>query len=147
LRSISVRLIIEEIYTVRRLISMLPLLLAACATTNPGGSISVETRAQGQPLAGANCVVRTGAGNWNVVTPGTVFIGNPIGDLHVVCDKPGYRTSELVYRPSSGYSGSGVGVGLGGGSGNVGVGLGLNVPLMLGGGGYPARIIVDMNPQ
>lgn len=132
----------------RRSILILSLALAACATTGSGGGdITLETTSKGQPLAGATCVVHTGAGNWTVATPGTVVVGRPSGDLHVVCDKPGYRTSELIYKPSSGYSGSSMGIGVGGGSGHVGMGVGLSFPLMLGGGSYPARITVEMNPE
>jgi hypothetical protein len=132
----------------RRLILVLSLALAACATTQSSGGITVETTSQGQPLAGANCEVRTGAGSWNVVTPGTVNVGDALGDLRVVCDKPGFRTSEMIYRTSgSAYSGPNVGVGVGGGSGNVGVGLGLSVPILSARGGYPARITVNMNLQ
>lgn len=130
-------------------ILILSLALAACATTGSGsGVIMLETTSKGQPLTGANCVIHTGAGNWTVATPGTVVVGSPSGDLHVVCDKPGYRTSELIYKPSSGgYPGSSLGIGVGGGGGHVGMGVGLSFPIMLGGGAYPARITVEMNPQ
>lgn len=132
----------------RRSILILSLALAACATTGSGGgNIALETTSKGQPLAGATCVIHTGAGNWTVATPGTVVVGRPSGDLHVVCDKPGYRTSELIYKPSSGYSGSSMGIGVGGGSGHVGMGVGLSFPIMLGGGSYPARITVEMNSE
>lgn len=131
----------------RILIPFLTLTLAACATTGSGGgNIAVETASKGQPVTGANCVVRTGAGSWNVVTPATINVGQASGDLNVVCDKPGYRTSELVYKPS-GRSGSSMGIGLGGGGGNVGLGVGLSFPIMTGGGSYPSRITIDMNPQ
>ncbi len=131
----------------RNLVPLLALTLAACASTGSGGSyIAVETRSKGQPVTGATCVVRTGAGTWNVVTPGTVNVGSASGDLNVVCDKPGFRTSELVYKPS-GRSGSSVGIGLGGGGGNVGLGVGLSFPIMYGSGNYPNRVTIDMNPQ
>jgi len=132
----------------RHLILLLPLAIAACATTgSSSGVIAIETASRGQPLNGAHCVVSTGAGNWNVTTPASVNIGNASGgDLRVVCNKDGYRTSEMIFRPSSSY-GSSIGLGVGGGSGNVGVGVGLNFPISLGGGTYPSRVIVDLNPQ
>lgn len=131
----------------RYLILLLPLLTAACATTGSGGgTIAIDTRAGGQDLPGANCSVNTANGSWNVVTPATVAIGSASGDLRVVCNKQGYRTSEVIYRPSSS-SGSSVGLGVGGGGGNVGVGVGLNFPIRLGGGSYPSHVSVDMNPQ
>ena len=131
----------------RHLILLLPLAIAGCATTGTsGGVIAVETASRGQPLAGANCVVSTGAGTWNVVTPASVNVGNASGDLRVICNKDGFRTSEIVFRPSNPH-GSSMGVGVGGGGGNVGVGVGLSFPIRLGGGTYPSRVTVDMNPQ
>jgi len=131
----------------RHLILLLPLAIAACATTGSSdGVIAVETVARGQPVTGANCAVSTGSGNWNVVTPASLNIGSANGDLRVICNKPGFRTSEIVFRPSNPY-GSSMGVGVGGGGGNVGVGVGLSFPVRFGGGTYPSRVTVDMNPQ
>jgi hypothetical protein len=133
----------------RHLILLLPIALVACAATGSGGSgIAIETASKGQAVTGANCVVSTHGGNWTVTTPATVDVGGINGDLRVVCDKAGYRTSESVFKPySRGPYGSSVGLGVGGGSGNVGVGVGLSVPLGLGGRGYPSRVTVDLNPQ
>lgn len=131
----------------RHLILLLPVALAACATTgSSGGNITIETTARGQPVQGANCAVSTGAGHWNVMTPATVNIGGASGDLRVVCRKEGHRASEMVFRPSSPV-GSSVGLGVGGGGSNVGVGVGLNFPVRLGGGTYPSRVTVDLTPQ
>lgn len=131
----------------RYLILLLPMLIAACATTGSSdGTIAIDTRAGGQELIGATCNVSSGSGNWNVVTPASLNIGSASGELRVVCNKPGYRTSEVIYRPTGPY-GSSVGLGVGGGSGNVGVGVGLNFPIRLGGGSYPSQVTVDMNPQ
>lgn len=131
----------------RHLILLLPLAIAACATTgSSGGVIAIETASQGQVLTGANCVVSTGSGNWNVVTPASVNVGSASGDLRVVCNKEGFRTSEILFRPSNPY-GSSMGVGVGGGGSRVGVGVGLSFPISFGGGTYPSRVTVDMNPQ
>lgn len=131
----------------RHLILLFPLVVAACATTgSSGGNITIETNSRGQAVTGANCAVSTNAGSWNVVTPGSVNIGSASGDLRVVCQKDGFRTSEIVFRPSSPF-GSSVGLGVGGGGGNVGVGVGLSFPISLGGGTYPSRVTVDLNPQ
>ncbi len=131
----------------RYLILSLPIALAACATTgSSGGSIAVETISRGQQIVGAHCNVSTNAGNWNVTTPASVPVGSASGDLRVTCNKDGYRTSEVLYKPSSS-SGSNVGLGVGGGGGNVGVGVGLSFPISLGGGTYPSRVTVDLNPQ
>ncbi|HYD96885.1 MAG TPA: hypothetical protein VEC01_16265 [Noviherbaspirillum sp.] len=131
----------------RRLILLLPLAIAACATTgSSGGKIDIETAARGQPVAGANCNVNLGSANWNVVTPASIEVGGGSGDLRVVCNKEGYRTSETIFRPSGPY-GSNLGLGVGGGGGNVGVGVGLNFPIRFGGGSYPSRVTVELNPQ
>jgi hypothetical protein len=125
----------------------LSIALAACATTGPGSdSIALDTYSRGQPLPGATCTVSTASGSWNVVTPATVQIGSANGDLRVVCNKDGYRTSELLFKPSSA-SGSSLGLGVGGGGGHVGVGLGMSVPITLGSGNYPSRVSVELNPQ
>lgn len=128
------------------------LALAGCATGGAGnGNIVLETASNGQAVPGASCVVTNGSGRWDVTTPASVPVGSPIGDLRVVCDRSGYRTSEVVYRPagSYGYGGPSVGVGVGGGSGGgVGVGLGLGFPIGgFGSGGYPSQIVVEMTPQ
>lgn len=131
----------------RYLILSLPIALAACATTgSSGGVIAIETTARGQAMAGAHCTVNTGAGSWNVTTPASVTVGSASGDLRVVCNREGFRTSEMIFRPSSPF-GSSVGLGVGGGGGNVGVGVGLTFPISLGGGTYPSRVTVDLNPQ
>src|SRR4051812_14685409 len=132
----------------KRLILLMPLALAACATTGSnGGNVAVEAVSKGQQVAGAGCMVSTGAGSWNVTPPATVTVGNPEGDLRVVCNKSGYRTSEVVYKPSYGSPNSSLGIGVGGGGGRVGLGVGLGIPVNLGGGGYPSRVVVEMTPQ
>jgi hypothetical protein len=133
----------------RSLILLSTLALAACATTGTGNSITIETASKGQPLPGVNCAVRTNSGSWNIVTPATVGLGSTNGDLRVLCDKPGYRTSEFVFTPTGHYgSGSSVGIGLGGGGGHVGFGVGLSMPVSFGSsGGYPSKVTIDMNPQ
>lgn len=131
----------------RYLVLLLTIALAACASTGSGGrGLAVETVSHGQAVAGANCTVSTGDGSWNVVTPATLPIESASGDLRVVCNKAGYRTSELIVKPSNPV-GSSMGVGVGGGGGNVGVGVGLNFPIRLGGGSYPSRVAVELNPQ
>ncbi|HEY8606361.1 MAG TPA: hypothetical protein VIM12_04505 [Noviherbaspirillum sp.] len=130
----------------RHLILLLPIALAACATTGAGGGgMSIETTSRGQAVTGASCMVSTNAGSWNVVTPATLEGVSANGDLRVVCNKEGYRTSEVLYRPSNPL-GSNVGLGVGGGGGHVGVGVGLNFPIRVGGGSYPSRVTVDLNP-
>lgn len=131
----------------RHLILLVPFALAACATTGSGGSgMTIETVSGGQQVAGASCTVSTNSGTWNVMTPATLEGVAANGDLRVLCNKSGYRTSEVIHRPSNPL-GSSVGLGAGGGGGNVGVGVGLNFPIRVGGGKYPSRVTVELNPQ
>lgn len=131
----------------RTLISLITIAIAGCATSESGGdSLLIETVAQGQPLAGANCTVHTGSGNWEVTTPGNIVVGTTNGDLRIVCEKPGFRTSELTYRMPGRYGNPGLGLGVGGGSGGVGVGFGLSFPLGKRRAAYPDHFTVEMNP-
>ena len=131
----------------------LMILLASCASTKPAEDrIEILTTARSQPLQGAQCEVETGAGQWTVTTPDSVQVGEPKGDLKVVCNKEGYRTSEVIFRRgSSGVPGATrVGVGMGGGFGGysgVGISLGFGFPLSSGRATYPSRVVVDMTPM
>ncbi len=126
---------------------LLSLLLVGCASTGPNsGRVSIATAENGQEFGGASCTVLNNSQSWNIVTPTTLSIGGASGELRVVCNKLGYRTSE-VRLPPIGQSGSNVGVGLGGGSGAVGLGLGFSLPISSGGGYYPPRITVNMTRQ
>ncbi len=130
------------------------LLIAACASgpQRPEGLIDILTTTRGQTLAGAECTVQTDRGSWTLQTPGTVNVGEPSGDLWVVCNRDGYRTSEVIVRaPGSGSTASGtrVGVGVGGGFGRtsgVGVSLGLGFPFGTARVRYPSQVVVDMTP-
>ena len=142
--------------TFQRQSGMLALILAvgACATPPVSNDLGIETASAGQYLAGANCTVQTIEGSFNVVTPATVPVRNTPGDLRVVCNRQGYRTSEVIYRGLGygGYSayggGPSVGLGLGGGGGNVGFGLGLGFPIGgVAGNSAPSRIVVEMTPR
>ena len=128
---------------------MLALVLGACATGVASDDLGIETVSRGQPVAGASCSVQTAEGVWNIVTPAVVPARHTRGDLRVLCQKPGYRTSEALYR-GMGYGGRGggtsVGLGAAGGGGNVGFLLGIGVPLGGSGDHLPARILVEMNP-
>jgi len=132
------------------LILSLGLALSGCATiASDNGRVQIEAVSDSQQLAGARCVVKTDSSRWNVVTPGNVLIVEADGDLHVVCNKPGYRTSEVVYRAPPGLNSPSIGIGATGGSGGigaVGLGLGANLPLSFGGKekAYPSRVLVEM---
>ena len=135
---------------------LFPAMLCACSSTpqRPEGQIDILTTAQGTPLSGAECTVDTGAGNWKVVTPAVVNVGEPRGDLRVVCNRAGFRTSEVLVRGGAGgYTpgGTRVGVGVGGGSwgshSGIGISLGFGFPLSGGSRShYPAQVLVEMTP-
>ena len=129
------------------------MLLSACVTTPPfDGRVEILSTARDQPLDGADCVVTTDAGSWTVQTPGYAAVGEVNGDLRVVCNKAGYRTSEVIHRNSGAGRQSGaprVGVGIVGGSGGysgAGVSLGIGLPLAGMRSDYPSRVTVDMTP-
>ena len=130
-------------------------LLAACASQpqRPVGQIDIATTVQGKPLDGADCVARTLSGSWSVRSPGVVNVGEPNGDLHVVCNLAGYRSSEVIIRQPAGVPGTGgsrVSVGFGGGFGGYnsgGVSLGFGFPILPARPQYPAQVVVDMTPQ
>ncbi len=129
-------------------------LLASCASQpqRPAGQIDVLSTSRGQPLEGADCIVQTLSGNWNVQTPGVVNVGEPNGDLRVVCNHPSYRTSEVWIRASGGAyapGGTRIGVGVGGGFGGYrsgGMSLGFGFPLGGARPRYPTQVVVDMTP-
>jgi hypothetical protein len=118
-------------------------LLGGCATMDAGEpGILIDTAAHGQPLPGAACTAVIEGMHWEVVTPAVIAVGEARGELHVVCNHPGYRTSELIFRPASATSGlvlgfSGSGAGFGGG---------LGLPLSPTASRYPKRLTLDMNP-
>lgn len=128
------------------------ILLSACATGSGNHTVQIDTRSAGLPVPGATCLVNFGRESFTITTPATLQTGSVQGDLQVVCNKPGYRTSELYYRrmQSGGYGGGGpnVGVGLGGGSGGVGLGVGLNFPVQVGGrSDYPPNLTIDLTAE
>lgn len=130
----------------RYLLCIVALMLSACATEGTGGSgMLVETTSANQVMAGASCTASNIGGSWNFVTPATINVGAASGDLHIVCNKPGYRTSEFVFRPMT-TTGSSLGLGLGGGSGRVGAGVGFSIPIGGSGGAYPPRVTIEMTP-
>ena len=134
----------------RSLILSVVLLISGCATGSGSGT-HIDTVSQGQPLPGAHCAVRAGAESFTVQTPATVVLPYRSSDLHIVCDMPGYRVSELIVQDlpgaAYGWPGSSVGVGVAGGSGGrIGMGIGFGFPFVTGVPGNPRRIIIEMTP-
>lgn len=141
-------------FPVSTMVAACSLALTACVSSPPNtGKIDIRTTSRSQPLTGANCTVETNAGKWTVVTPGSVEVGPPDGELRVACNKAGYRTSEVIDRSGIAHSGGGgtrLGVGVGSGLGRssgLGISLGMGFPLGSVHRGYPSQVVVDMNPQ
>jgi len=141
--------------TMRILILMSSLLLAACASMGAKQqTVRISTVENGQMLEGAQCSVINNVQRWDIITPDSLDIVPADGELHIRCDKDGYRSSELRIAPAGAApSGSSVGLGLGGARGGfgsaTGVGLGLSLPFGGAGsrGGFPAEISVTMTRQ
>jgi hypothetical protein len=138
-----------------RVVAALLVTLAGCAhqPTTPAGQIEVVSTTKGKPLSGAACVVSNLSGSWQITTPGTAMVGEPNGDLRVVCEHPGYRSSEVIYRlpgGTVGNSGTRVSVGVGGGSfgtaSGVGVSMGIGFPLGSLRQRYPSQLTVELTP-
>lgn len=130
----------------------LSLLGCASQPQRPEGQVEIGTTSQGKPLTGVDCTVRTLSGSWNVQTPGTIHVGSPNGDLQVVCNHPGYRTSEVIIRApaAAGASGTRVSIGVGGGFGGYsggGMAVGIGFPVVPSRPSYPASVVVDLTPQ
>lgn len=120
-------------------------MLSACVSAGPGQpGIMIETATQGQPLEGATCVATIGSVRWDVKTPAVIAIDGARGDLRIVCDKAGFRTSELIFKPEPG-AGTTFSAGVAGGSYGGGGSLGMSFPLGGFSGRYPKRLVLDMN--
>lgn len=137
--------------TLRLTLALFPFMLSACSTLPPySGKIAITTTSRSQPVNAASCEVSTEAGKWTIITPAIAPVGQIAGDLHVVCQLQGYRTSEVIFRSGSRTrSASRVAVGAAGGSGGVGgVGLSIGFGLPFGDTAftYPTEIVVDMTP-
>lgn len=139
----------------RRISLLVPVLLFAGCASQPErlpGQVEILSSSRGQALSGALCTVSTAAGQWTVETPASLNVGEPRGDLRVVCQREGYRTSEVLIRGGSGAYGPGssrVGIGMAGGSGyrsGVGLSLGFGFPIGTSRPRYPAQVVVDMAP-
>jgi hypothetical protein len=65
--------------------------LSGCASIVNGVNqpLSVETRLNGEPLAGAECKLSSNKGTWFVTTPGSLTVHRGFQDLVVECSKEG----------------------------------------------------------
>ncbi len=71
---------------------------SGCATITTGQYqvVSVESRAQGEPLAGAACRLQNNKGAWFVRTPGTVPVHRSYRDMTVSCTHENHEPASLV---------------------------------------------------
>lgn len=79
------------------------LALTGCASIVNGSNqvVSVETRMNGQPLAGASCQLVNPKGTFFVTTPGTVTIHRAYDDLSVKCEKDGVSSGLMAVKSST----------------------------------------------
>ena len=63
--------------------------MVGCASIVNGQnqSVSVETRTETGPIAGANCKLSNNKGTWFVTTPGSTIVQRSYEDLSVRCEK------------------------------------------------------------
>ncbi|MCK2088266.1 hypothetical protein MXC99_08785 [Thauera aromatica] len=89
--------------------SVPPLILSFCAlstgcasiTTGHNQSLSVETRANGQPVAGASCKLENDKGTWYATSPGTAVVRRSYNDLNVRCEKSGHEAGVTAAQSST----------------------------------------------
>jgi hypothetical protein len=131
-------------------------LATGCAPLEPDSNlISIETVSGGAMVADATCRVSNGYASWEVRTPAAVPAAGGSGGLHVACEKPGYRSSDVILQGGAyyqGYPSSSLSVGLGASTGGwrrggLGLGLGVTQPIGRPAARYPQRVVVEMTPQ
>lgn len=74
-----------------------------CASIVSGQNqpVSVETRAKGTTLAGANCTMLNDKGKWFVTTPGTVTVQRSYNDLSVSCEASGVSKGIAMVKSAT----------------------------------------------
>lgn len=78
-------------------------LATGCAsiTTGQNQSLSVETRADGKPVAGASCKLENDKGTWYATSPGTAVVRRSYDDLNVRCEKAGHEPGVTAAKSST----------------------------------------------
>lgn len=132
-------------------------LATGCAPLEPNSNlISIETVSSNAVVTDATCRVSNGYATWEVRTPAAVPAAGGNGSLHVACEKPGYRASDVILQGGGGYYGgypaSSLSFGLGASTGGwrrggLGLGLGVTQPIGRPAARYPSRVVVEMTPQ
>jgi hypothetical protein len=122
-------------------------LCATCATTGCASIVSgtnqpiaVETRLNGDALAGASCTLTSNKGIWFVSTPGSIVVHRGFQDLAVECAMAGLPTAFTSVASST--KAMAFGNILFGGLIGVGVDVGTGAAY-----DYPPLISVEMGPN
>lgn len=114
---------------------------AGCASIVDGTNqvLSVQTQANGESVAGAECALTSNKGSWFVRTPGTVSVHRGYDALNVKCTKAGYQPA--IQSVASTTKGMAFGNLLFGGI--IGAGVDMSDGAAY---NYPKLITVPMNP-
>lgn len=73
----------------------------ASITTGQNQSLSVETHADGKPVAGASCKLENDKGTWYATSPGTAVVRRSYNDINVRCEKSGHEPGVTVAKSST----------------------------------------------
>jgi len=85
------------------LASVLSVLATGCASIVNGQnqSVSVDTRYQGNQVAGAGCQLSNNKGTWYVTSPGSTTVQRSYEDLAVKCEKEGTPVGIVSAKSST----------------------------------------------
>jgi hypothetical protein len=77
--------------------------LTGCASIVNGQNqpLSVETRNETGPVAGATCKLSNNKGSWFVTTPGSATVQRSYGNLAIHCTKDGHPPGEMAVKSST----------------------------------------------
>ncbi len=68
--------------------------LSACASIIKGSTAAINVTSP--PVTGANCVLSSGQGNWQLTTPASVTVERSKEDIQVRCTKDGYQDATAI---------------------------------------------------
>ena len=68
--------------------------LSACASIIKGSTAAINVTSP--PITGANCVLSSGQGSWQVTTPASVTVERSKEDIQVRCTKEGYQDATAI---------------------------------------------------
>ncbi|MFM9862532.1 MAG: hypothetical protein ACKVRO_02895 [Micropepsaceae bacterium] len=68
--------------------------LSACASIIKGSTAAINVTSP--PITGANCILSSGQGSWQVTTPASVTVERSKEDIQVRCTKEGYQDATAI---------------------------------------------------